>query len=69
MAYGISSFLEEREVPIITNLEPFYPKSKDQAAAQKKVMVVYMSLDRTAQDVTKELKKKMRVLDRGSFHN
>ena len=69
MAYGLSSFLEEREVPIITNLEPFYPKSKEQAASQKKVMVVYMGLDRTAQDITKELKKKMRVLDRGSFHN
>ena len=31
-------------------------------------MNVTMTLDRTAQDITKELKKKMRVLDRGSFN-
>jgi hypothetical protein len=30
-------------------------------------MMVKMTLDRTAQDITKEIKKKMRILDRGSF--
>ena len=66
----ITSFLEERDVPILTNLEPFFPKDKQETGKnsdQKVIMMMKMTLDRTAQDITKEIKKKMRILDRGSF--
>lgn len=66
----ITSFLEERDVPILTSLEPFFPKDKQETGKngdQKVIMMMKMTLDRTAQDITKEIKKKMRILDRGSF--
>ena len=66
----ITSFLEERDVPILTSLEPFFPKDKQETrknSDQKVIMMMKMTLDRTAQDITKEIKKKMRILDRGSF--
>ena len=75
-SYRITSFLEEREVPIISSLEQFFPKGTKQdpnlqkvaqGTAPQKMLQVTMTLDRTAQDIIKELKKKMRVLDRASF--
>ena len=72
-AYHFRSFMEERNVPIFTSLEPYYPKEKQPQTEQQnsrnaqKVTQVVMTLDHTAQDITKELKKKMRVLDRNSF--
>ena len=72
-AFQFCSFMEERNVPIYTNLEPFYPKDKqtfDQnGRSNARMTQVVMTLDHTAQDITKELKKKMRVLDRNSFSN
>lgn len=42
-------FLERREVPIITNLEPFYPKEKQPGEIKgTKSIQVDMTLDRTA---------------------
>lgn len=82
--YQLSSFLEERDVPVMTSLEPFYPKGKSDdrpalaksassqgittSSTSQKFVSVNMTLDRTAQDIVKELKKRMRVLDRGSFN-
>ena len=52
----LSSFLEEREVSILTNLEPFYPRDHAESASMpQRVLQVNMTLDRTAQDITKEL--------------
>ena len=48
--------MEEREVSILTNLEPFYPRNHaETASTPQKVLQVSMTLDRTAQDITKEL--------------
>lgn len=61
-------------MPIITSLEMYYAKDTPSQAetksssTQPKVVQITMSLDRSAQDITKELKKKMRVLDRGNFN-
>ena len=72
-AFRFHSFMEERNVPIVTSLEHYYPKEKQtleqNPKPNSKVTSVVMTLDHTAQDITKELKKKMRVLDRNSFSN
>jgi len=68
-------------VPIVTSLEQFYPKDKQNESVAKtvsqgsnappapKLVHVTMTLDRSAQDITKELKKKLRVLDRTNSYS
>mmetsp|Transcript_42386 Transcript_42386/g.55879 ORF Transcript_42386/g.55879 Transcript_42386/m.55879 type:complete len:83 (+) Transcript_42386:282-530(+) len=67
-SYRFVSFLEQREVPVITTLESFYPnggaeamtsqslRQQSQANApgqQQKVVSVKMTLDSSAYDITK----------------